>query len=546
MTGPRRWWAYAASHPIVVTAVIAAIRACADVARARPLGAYPVDDAGFTASSLVLHRALASQGPAQLLGDAFGLSGGPLLPLLDVGPITLLGRNVTALAVMPAVGMAVTAVLVAAIAKRLSSGGPALVAGIVAVGLPSGVLAGQSHQVVVAAVPAFLLAVWALLASEEGHRRSMMVLCGAAAAGAVLGRPMLVAYLPGLVVAGWFMLRRDRRTAMNGLLAAVTAGVLLAPWVWVSGGRARDYLLGHAYGSEAESFGPDSLLLRIGLRALFAMVDLRIGLFVVAVITVAVAGRELVRRGLHRRLPSSRYGRSMLGLASILVLGWVALLSTANSGVWFELPLEMLGVAVLASLAPILGPAARPLRAAAVIVSLVGALGIGVVTGPSIVLFSNDEDEVTLNTFMFAGAWETGLVEVDPSWRRPGTDPDPGASRWWESHRTVVNFLPRGPSSGHIGVVGGVAPMNLNTLRMSGEILGHGLGDRMVKLTAGEVELSDAEAIVVVDSESPVLPAESEATEALPLLLARGWEVTHTVPLPDGGTASILWSPIAR
>ena len=266
MTGLRRWWALAASHPIAVTAAVATIRAFADIARARPLGAYPVDDAGFTASALVLHRALAAEGPVQLIGDALGLSGGPLLPLLDVGPIALLGRNVTALAVMPALAMAVTAVLVAAIAKRLSSGGPALVAGIVAVGLPSGVLAGQSHQVVVAAVPAFLLAVWALLSSDEGHRRSMMVLCGAAAAGAVLGRPMLVAYLPGLLVAGWFMLRRDRRTAMNSVLAAVTAGVIVAPWVWVAGGQAREYLLGHAYGSEAESFGPDSLPLRFGHR----------------------------------------------------------------------------------------------------------------------------------------------------------------------------------------------------------------------------------------------------------------------------------------
>lgn len=332
--------AWVRRHPLLVVVLFASAVAVVQgwwLWNHRLLGALDPDESGYIATSLRYHRILATD-PLALPRAIGGTGNGPLIPLLTV-PLIVLGPfdPRTALLMQPVL-MVVTALAVAGIAQRLAGASAAVVAGVVFTMLPTVVFATQTYWLGLGAAAFMSLAAWALLASDRLTNRWTYAF-GACVGLMLLSRTMTVGYLPAMAVAGAVVAGRDRRCWIGGLKAVGVALLVAGPWWFAARDAIFSYLFSYGYGERAGLFGGggplqrahqrvDAVLLGVGPLELFAAVV--VAWSVVVVVT--------------RRSGWPETTRSAAAVAAAIAAGIVALASTSNNGVWFELPIVALAV----------------------------------------------------------------------------------------------------------------------------------------------------------------------------------------------------------
>lgn len=403
-----------ARHPVATVAVIgvlAAVLHLSWVAGHRGVGGLGVDESGFAATAIRFEQALAAGGPSGLVTAVFESPTAPLVPLLALPSLAVGSTSVAAVVGAQAAVSVALAAAVAGLTGRLAGRGASVVAGIVAVGLPVHVVTARYVQFASAVSACLCAALWALLASERGHRRGPMVAAGVAVGCMLLSRTMSIAFLPAVVAAAAVTLRRDRRAATNATIATAVAVVIAGPWWWSNWSTTTRYLVSFGYGSGAEQIEQIPLALRIPVRVGLATVDVRWPLLAVVAATTALVvaerGRTLVAGGIRRFVVEHRPTAAVVAAAAV---GLVALVSSSNSGSWFQLPVESLAVALVVTAGSTLTvPRRRWLAGAAVVVATCNVLLISVWTPGS----STRLGGVSASALLFGGTEEVQAIDFE-------------------------------------------------------------------------------------------------------------------------------------
>lgn len=544
------------ARPVLTVAALGGVATLAHlwwIAANRRAGSLSVDESAYISNALELHRAMAS-GPDALVERVFETSTtGPLVPLWSVPAFVVGGRSVTAALLSQALVVVLAAVAATGVVRRLAGGRAALVGGVVVLGYPAMLASARTYQFAAALGACLLLALWALLASDRGARRGAMVGLGAAVGCVALTRTMGLALLPGLALAAAVVIRWRRRELLNVGLAVAVAALVAAPWYWANREPVFDYLFGYGYGEEATSFGDPGLLSRLTDRATAFVSDAGViiavlaGLAIVAVLADSVVR---IRRGATvRELPVAT--RGMAAVALVVVTGMAALASTANRGVWFELPVELVALSGLVAAGALVDT--RPLRAVGVLavvaavvnmgVSLtdIGAAAPGAPRSPVQRLFYDELTQANGDTLDA----DPRLGSGDPGLRRAA------AQEWWSAIDEVTTVLDDRfdrYTDMRTSVAGSAQLFNASTVNLAREL-------RI--LEDGPIENADTDprgvehfldpwtdgrrrVLVVIDTDRGLFPVENRAAELDALARRNGWVEVHSSPLPYGGSVTVL------
>lgn len=554
-------------RPVAATAIagiVAATWHLVWVARHRDVGGFGVDESGYLASAFHLHGELQHGGLSALLDAVLATPrSGPLVPLLSALFLEVFGRNVTAAFAAQAVLYVVTAVAIAAIVARLSNRAAALVAGFVALGMPTAVITARTYQLG-SAVNAFLaLSVLALVCSDRGHRRGPMLGFGLAVGAMLLSRTMPIGFLPGLVAAVAWYVERTRRTVANLVLATVAMLAVAGPWWVAQWDGIVAYLFSFGYGSGARMIPEVPLALRLPVRLGLVTVDVRLLLLAPAV-AVAVAAI-----GAWRRRPAGvgwrHVARRERGLVSIILVvggGAIALLSSSNNGTFFQSPLEVLSVAAFAVVASRLrSPLVRAAGVAATVIAVVNVVAISTWTPGSTRPVA---DGTSWSVVMFGGTEEAQSQDFsadDPRFATSASwDARSRAERdWWLATRSVLRAVDEvaDGSPTIMSIVGERTILNANTLLLHGELTGRTVNVESTAtpeaMMSGDVDLSPMSGPYrrVIVSVIPRDRAQTQGVDVESTLREaerQGWRLARTVELPRGARVElrIFTSPSGR
>lgn len=546
-------------HPVLTVAVLALIIGVLNVAWTlthRRLGGWDVDETGYVAAAFRWQRMIDPADPFRVVSSVLDQDKGPLTMLVStvallVGPNTLATAQVAS-AVLHGVG----AVAVAGITNRLAGARAALVSGLVVLALPAALLTARSYQLAPAVGATLACAVWALLVSERGRRLWPMLLFGLSVGLLLLSRTMAVAFVPGLVLGTAFHLEWSRRVVRNVAIAAVVAIASAAPWWWTQREPIADYLLGHGYGDAATGYGPTGLGERFFERLLTVLgavgpVWLGLALFIAGAAAVQVRRR-------HER----PHWRSALRSGPAVVwftvgAGAAALMSTANIGMYFELPLIVLAVSGLATLAAGLPPTTRRRVGAAATVLAIVSLTLSAFETGGKRDFSDPADLVQSAFFVGLANFQRPVVDADPrfgssdnSIRRAAMDD------WWDTNLAVLRGVDAAvPEEQIVVTVCGSGPLvSANTLALASEVDGR-LRDgetHWLRTSAPPEEMQVQmqpwveglrRVLVIVDSPAEPFPGETTVDQCHATARELGWSPAATVELPDGGAADVLIHP---
>ncbi|MFN8016877.1 MAG: hypothetical protein U0P45_02005 [Acidimicrobiales bacterium] len=556
---PRRAWAWAHRHPLLVVLVVASALAaiqCAWIWQHRLVGALDPDEAGYIATTFRFQRTLLHD-PLAMPRAIGGTGNGPLVPLLSV-PLLLVGPDDprTVLMAQPIL-MVVTAVAAAGIARRLAGSGAAMVTGIVMMALPTVVFATQTYWLGLGAAAAMALGAWALVSSDRLQNRWTYAY-GACTGAMLLCRTMTLGFLPAMVLAGVVVAGRDRRSWV-GLAKALGVTFLVAfPWWFVARHAIFDYLFSYGYGARSRLFGEGGPRQRWDHR----VASVRLGVGAAgrwALVVVAFAAFQLVRtwHGWPRQT------RHAVALAVAIVAGMVALASTSNNGVWFELPI----IALLVPLVVAFGSKAPDLVKGLVLipVAVVSVLQLGcslwlIAPGPRPV--------VGIATVHRVAQYEYGFEQYD---RRFGPEQRDqlreAAGEWAAASRAVEAELRRlSPDGSTVFTTSGNFEMfNTNTVELEAQRHGWtprlwvpdtvGGPDRRARyLTPGGTDDAGSvvrgpdgrqvERVLVIARHDQHLFTPDERVDALYReARAAGWEPVWRRPLPVDGEVVVLRHP---
>lgn len=547
------------ARPLLSVAVLALTVAVVNVwwvAVHRPLGSLTIDEVGYMASGMGYHRALRADGPLEFLRLVFRPSPtGPLVPVLSVPFLIAGSRSVTTMFATQAFIGAVAAVAAAGCALRLAGRRAAVLTGLIVLSLPGMIASARSYQFGAAPGACMLLALWALLSSDRGHARPAMVGFGAAVGAMLLARSMALGFVPGLAIAALVIIRKDRRAYTNLGVSVVSTLVVAGPWWWASREPLFEYLFRFGYGDQAGEYGSGGLLRRAGDRWMEIGTDVRLPFVLLTLVSVVAIGVTLIRR-LRTREPSARWSppRELLALAVVVLFGVLALMSTANIGVWFELPLELIAVPLIVSAGALAGT--KVLRTIGALSAIVAVTTLAIAaTDPGgqdhldgvrgdvqAVLYGNVHD-----FFWDIGGAHAPLSSNDPDVRGPAAD------AWWAATTAVTGQLEQmrvHDESLLITLSGSSQLMNGQSLRLGRELELY-----------PEVETEEVDTTAPVDDIQPYLePTRGDRQRVLVLMhprselfprdrqvarLARmardgGWRPVEVVGLPDGGYVEIL------
>ncbi|WCO65899.1 hypothetical protein PO878_15455 [Iamia majanohamensis] len=343
-------------HPLATIALVALVHVGATAVwiwHHRALGALDPDEAGYIADALRYQRNVSPDAPLAVPQRVGETVTAPLVPLLAVVPLVLGPRDVRSALLVQPVLLAVAAVAAAGITRRLTTAGWAVVAGLVVLGSPPFVLAASAFWLGLGAAAAMALAVWALLCSDGLSNRWTWAF-GLATGLMALTRTMALGFVPGLVLAGLLLAGRDPRRLGRLALALLLAAGVAVPWYLAQREEIFGYLVGYGYGARSEEWGEGGAWARLRLR----LGQMLVGLMVVAPVAIPAVAAYLARtrpgpRWVRGWTPERR---EAVAVAVVVLTGFAALLSTQNSGLWFELPLVVLtvplGVAVVARWSP--------------------------------------------------------------------------------------------------------------------------------------------------------------------------------------------------
>ena len=374
-----RWRDRLLDHPLRVTfalAVPVAVGHALWIWTHRLEGAIDPDEAGYIAAALRFHGNLTHFHFVEFIRSVGGSGTGPLVPLASVpllflGPIDLR----TVMMIQPLL-MVFTAIAAAGIASRLAGPWAALAAGASVIVMPTVALATESYWLGLGAAASLAGAMWALVCSD-GCRNRMTWMYGLGIAAMLLSRTMALAFLPGAVLAGVIVAWGDR-ARLVGLAKALGLAVIVAgPWWVVEWSTTFDYLFGYGFGPRAGRFGSGNAWDRLVFR--LTRIEDGIGdtLSVVALVALAIAVVSWVWRRSRRLDEPAFEGRSAAALAAVVGLGVLALASTSNNGVWFELPVIIVLAPLVAGLAATASlPASFPLPSVIGVAAVVQAWSV--------------------------------------------------------------------------------------------------------------------------------------------------------------------------
>jgi hypothetical protein len=247
-------------------------------------------------------------------------------------------------------------------------------------------------------------AVYALVCSDGMRKRWWSAGVGAAVGLMLLSRTMVVAFVPGIAVAGVIaILIRGRGSYLprfvNFGIAAVVGFLVTITWYWRNLTPVYEYLTNYGYGEQSQYYGAEhsalswtrfktvaETMVRTDLLAPLAFLVL-VGLVILAVVAV----RRLLASADRRATLLRIVGSDVFVVFVVFVAGFAALMSSRNGGDGFTFPLSML-------LSPLAVVALRYARRATVPVAVLVAL-IGVVNLVSTATLSESLSKVRLVKF---------------------------------------------------------------------------------------------------------------------------------------------------
>lgn len=550
-------------HPLIVIAVLCGIVASAQawwIWTHRHLGGFDPDETSYLSSALRIHRSIDATNPLGAIRAALTNGHGVTVPVLSV-PLLIVGPRDVRMAMMVQplllvfLGVATAGITrqltrCADLPGRLRHHAPAVFAALWVVLLPTVRTATQSYWYGLGAAAALAGAVWALLTSEGGTNRRIWWF-GVGMGVMLLSRTMTLGYIPACAVAAVIVAWPDRRGLRRSIGAFGLGLLIAAPWYLLNRGAIFGYLLDFGYGKGAPLFGPNRFSDRLDLRT-SRMTE---GLFgnLPAAVLAAVAAVALLGLALtlveRRRNPDTPWGlrpRPLLAVAGIVAAGTAALLSTANNGVWFELPMVVLCVPMIVAL---MSQAPRPAwmaTAVAVVAVQIVALGYGLWLSP----WEPDRRP--------ASHYEWGFSEYDERFAPSRRAEHAAAARdWWELSRRVKDELkaiaPDGRSAIFV-MVGNTHLYNANTVRMAAELdpwdpilivpdTTEPPAERQRHLTptlAVRAGSASERVLVVAQHDQIMWPLDADTPSFFAQARREGFTVTDRIEMPRGGDVLIL------
>jgi hypothetical protein len=349
---------------------------------------FDIDEAGY------LQRAIRD-------GDALrhgGLTGfwhafrvkdpqAPLLPMAaglwreitNVGPVGMIAAE----QVFVAIAIVSTFLIARRLGVRLV---PALIAAGCAAALPRLVTDGRSFAFAVPATAFFTATLASQLAAGDFKRRRPAIVWGLLLGIATLTRTVMLALLPALVLAvlvRLVLVRARPRQWVNLAFGLVVATLAAATWYTATWRPVWDYLTNYGYGQKSASYGHRWPILswsRWTYRIVNASNNDLLLPFTIAgaVCLVVLAARAVSLRSVWVREPvrvATEFLRTTWGTVTlVLVVDYVVLSSTRNTGSDFELTLLPAAVALLVSGASLCGRIGRTTGLAAATVAAVFSL----------------------------------------------------------------------------------------------------------------------------------------------------------------------------
>lgn len=445
----------ALAHPLVTVFLIAlpsAFLSALDIWTRRIGGTYDADEAGYLAASLRMQRAVDFSHPMALVHEFFNNRTGPLVPLASVVPLVLGPRDPRSAMLIQPVLLVVIGVATAGIVRYVATPGWAILSGAFIVVLPSMIWSTESYWFGLGAAAAMAVALWSLLASDGLLDRRRWAF-GAAIAAMVLARTMAIAFLPALVVAVLVLAWGDRRRLRGALEAALLVLVLAGPWFVVRRHEVFGYLFQYGYTDRAARFGGGNPVERLVGRVGELSYQTFNVLLLIAVPALVV---QVVRFRWGSFSTWSLHRKRVAALAVVVVGGVVALASSSNHGVWFDLPLYApvlaLGVVACARTSAL---TARLLAVAMMIVAVLAPVGVRYLY----------VDHITFGASRYDARF-TGHPD-DESWK--------AAREWAAFDERVAGRLAELTGRGETGEVvltGNTFLVNTNTLGLAAELDG--------------------------------------------------------------------------
>lgn len=536
--GPLRWWSsawrWARRHPLVTVLVFGLVQAVVGAVwiwTNRRLGSFDPDEAGYLATALRYQRSIDPAHPMAFVREVASTTNGPLVPILSL-PFLIAGpRDPRAAMLVQPLLAALTGVAAAGITRRLAGATAAVVVGLFVVALPTMLLAAGSYWYGLGAAACMTGALWALLASERLSNRwrwAFGLCCGLM----LLARTMSLGFLPGLLLAGLVLAWGDRGRLLGWVEAVVVTGIVAGPWWIARREEIFDYLVGYAYGSRAALWGTGGPVERLLDRALLvSWSSFLLPIIPLAVVAVAWGARTAMERRPWRP-PWTDGVRAVAATAVVVVLGFVALVSTSNRGVWFELPLVVAMIPLGAAIVARGRPLPRRLLAA-------WMLGVALIAPVAVRVAG-------------IGHADGALVRYDERFTAGPTQQRRASDEWRALNEAVTADLAeltdRG-RNGSVWVTGNMFLLNTNSLTLTAELDGWsatlGVPDTLAGSTARAAQLTPqvggVERILVVvrhDLElfTPDLRWRSFERQAL----GTGWREVERFPLPVEGEVVVL------
>jgi hypothetical protein len=346
-----------------------------------PAGLMSVDDSGYSAMALVDWRSITEHGlPGFRDVMSVGAPNAPLVPFL-AAPLTAMDPMGTAPVLVLIPFMWLLIVSSYSIYRRFA--GPwAAVAGTVVTAFLPGVLSyGRLLQFALPLTAVLTAALAALLASQRLTSRKWSVVFGVLIGLALLTRTVVLAMVPGLMLAALVLAARrplDKLWMRNLALAMVATAVVAGPWYITNFWAVGHYLVGAGYSPSSPFYVPTAPWL-VRLAQIIGQ-DFLVPLTVVGlgIVVLASARRILVRDRSVQPTKASGELDPRLAIAVVAVAaGWyfLALSSSHNVGTGFTLPLAPLLVGLVLYAGRRLGR--RQALAAGAVVMLVVAFNSG-------------------------------------------------------------------------------------------------------------------------------------------------------------------------
>ena len=364
---------------------------------------------------------------------------------------------------------------------------------------------------------------------------------------------MSLAFVPAAFGAALVITRKDRRSLVRLSQAVGIAIAIAGPWWIVERSAIFGYLTAYGYGEPATQYGSGGPIERLWFRV--ARLAEAIGTNVVlTVIVVSTVAAFLAARRSGRRPAMTENWRSGLALGLAALLGVVALASTTNNGVWFELPLVMV---VIPLGALVLSRAPGPLRW----IGVAPVIGMAAVQLPvTWWLLSPKTEGVTwlAENHLHSSQQEPGFAEYDPRFSTPNRGQENTAIEEWsrlhEHVSRIVEEIEESATPMSFTLSGNMELFNSNSMYLYAELNGRDTEFRIPDTTRSPSELrrelapidpdvdgEPAERVLIVALHDFILfPPDRRVAEFARQARSAGWIVTESVPMPIGGEVQIL------